>query len=117
MASSTGTAGRTRSGHPVAAWGPAAALLLAACAGGVPGHRNTPVDGVPHLPRDAREVAQRLAACVHLSGEFGGDGSERDREVAGEMTRLCCETVEADVAAVRLRYAGNPEVLEALSGG
>lgn len=125
MQRSTSTAARARSGSLARASSVSAAALLAltGCAGvgsGVadaapPARRNILVDGAPHLPADARDVAERLAACVHFSGEFGGDGSERDREVADEMARLRCETVEADADAMRVRYARDREVLDALS--
>ena len=72
------------------------------------------VTGFPGLPSDARQVAERLASCSHFAGEFDGDGSDRDMEVASVMAELHCETVDRDVAAIRQKYAGNRAVQEAL---
>lgn len=63
---------------------------------------------------DARRVAERLASCSHFSGEFDGDRSDRDKEVAAAMVALSCETIDQDVSAVRKKYAGDRAVQEAL---
>ena len=76
----------------------AAAVTAAMVAGCV--HGNLQAD----IPADAQRVADRLGACTHFSGEFNGDGSERDREVNTTMTGLKCDTVEEDVSAIRNRY-------------
>jgi hypothetical protein len=44
-------------------------------------------------PNAASQTIERGESCLHLSGEFGGDGSERDKELTQEMTRLKCGTV------------------------
>lgn len=72
------------------------------------------VTGLPGLPSDAQQVAERLASCSHFAGEFDGDGSGRDKEVASVMAELRCETIDQDVSAVRKKYAGNRAVQEAL---
>ncbi|MEO7251794.1 MAG: hypothetical protein ABIW30_04210 [Arenimonas sp.] len=70
--------------------------------------------GFPGLPMDAREVVQKLAACNHFAGEFGGDRSTRDREVAAAMVQLRCETIDEDVRHVLGKYPGNKELVRAL---
>lgn len=72
------------------------------------------VTGFPGLPRDAAEVAERFASCNHFSGEFTGDNSERNREVATAVAALRCGTVEMDVDLIRSKYAKNKDVIEAL---
>lgn len=67
-----------------------------------------------NLPPDAAAVIGRVDACTHFSGEFNGDRSERDREVAAKMTELRCDTVDADATAVRAMYGDRPDVMEAL---
>jgi hypothetical protein len=70
--------------------------------------------GYPDLPSDAQQVAERLAACSHFAGEFNGDGSDRDKEVASTMTDLRCDGIEQDVSTIRQKYADNRTVQEAL---
>ena len=67
-----------------------------------------------NLPPDAADVIGRVEACNHFAGEFNGDRSERDREVAATMEELSCATVEADATAVRALYGDRPDVMEAL---
>ena len=73
-----------------------------------------PESGAPQLPNDASAVADRLVSCVHFSGEFNGDRSERDKEVTDAMAELRCETIESEAAAIRRKYSGNAAVLKAL---
>ncbi|MEO6365454.1 MAG: hypothetical protein ABIO38_05290, partial [Luteimonas sp.] len=69
----------------------------------------------PTLPDDVSTLTDRLASCVHFAGEFNGDRSERDKEVAAAMADLRCDTADADVAAIRNRYSGDSAVLQALN--
>jgi len=71
--------------------------------------------GIPDLPSDARQVADRLASCSHFAGEFNGDNSDRDKEVASTMAELRCHTIDQDVSAIRQKYTGNWAVQEALA--
>ncbi len=66
------------------------------------------------VPDDASSVASRLASCVHFSGEFNGDQSQRDKEVTGAMAELRCDTIESEAAEVRRKYSGNAAVIKAL---
>jgi len=66
----------------------------------------------PHLPEDAQQVAERLEDCLHFSGEFGGDGSARDKEVNLAMTELDCNHVSGDVIAIQKKYAANKAVMK-----
>jgi hypothetical protein len=68
-----------------------------------------------NLPPDAASVIERVAACTHFSGEFNGDRSERDREVAAKMTELHCDTIERESATLREMYGDRPDVIEALT--
>ena len=43
-------------------------------------------------PNAASQTIERAESCLHLSGEFGGDRSDRDKELTQEMTRLKCGT-------------------------
>ena len=56
-----------------------------------------------------------MVACTHFSGEFNGDGSDRDKEVTATMTAMRCDLIERDVAAIREKYAGNKAVQDALA--
>lgn len=68
----------------------------------------------PNIPADARRVAERLAACAHFAGEISGDRGERDREVGTRMSELRCDSIDKDAAAIRHKYAADPDVNEAL---
>jgi hypothetical protein len=91
-------------------------LFAAACAGtpAPAANEDLLVTGFPDLPSDARQVAERLASCSHFAGEFNGDGSDRDKEVASTMTGLRCDSIERDVSIIRQKHAGNRAVQEAL---
>ena len=69
------------------------------------------------LPADARDAAERLAACSHFAGEFSGDRSDRDRQVTATMAGLRCEQIDADVEAIRRKYAGDRAIRAALDRG
>lgn len=71
-------------------------------------------DGFSSLPKDAHRVVEKLAACNHFAGEFGGDRSTRDREVGAAMTQLHCETIDSDVRQILEKYPGNRELIAAL---
>ena len=93
--------------------------LLAGCASGLrqpsaSQGEELMVPGSANLPVDARQVVERLAACSHFAGEFNGDRSERDKEIAAATAKLRCETIEQDASAIRTRYVGNRAVQEAL---
>jgi len=92
-------------------------IILAGCASSPAPHaadESLLVTRFPGLPDDAQGVAERLASCVHFGGEINGDGSAHDREVASAMTRLRCDTVDQDVAAIRRSYGDNRAVQDAL---
>jgi hypothetical protein len=95
-------------------------LLVTGCASnpqpsGYSVNENLLVSGFPGLPKDARLVAERLASCSHFAGEFNGDRSERDKEVAATMDDLRCETIDQDASAIRQKYDDNLAVQEALA--
>ena len=67
------------------------------------------------LPRDVAAFIDRRTSCNHFAGEFNGDRSARDREVARAMRGLRCDQLDADEAALRRRHAKAPKVLQALN--
>lgn len=75
---------------------------------------NPLTSGFPNIPADARRVAERLASCTHFAGEINGDGGERDKEVGVTMSELNCDTIDKDVAAMRRKYAADPDANKAL---
>jgi rhomboid family GlyGly-CTERM serine protease len=97
----------------------AIASFLAGCSSHLPSDtdptdENLLVSGFPGLPRDARDVVERLASCAHFAGEINGDRSERDKEVFAIMTQLRCDNVEQEAQAISAKYPDNREVQEAL---
>ena len=95
-------------------------IIFAAGCASSPDHHAYPVNedllvtGFPDLPGDARQVAERLAACSHFAGEFSGDGSDRDSEVTATMAELRCDKIEQDASAIRKKYSADRAVQEAL---
>lgn len=71
-------------------------------------------EAAPRLPPDAAATVERVAQCTHFAGEFNGDQSEHDKRINATMTELRCGTLEADVAALRKKHAGDAAVLKAL---
>jgi hypothetical protein len=67
-------------------------------------------------PSDPLEALERRAVlCAHYSGEFGGDGSERDQWLNGQMDRLRCgDELIAEARAMRGARSGNPDVVARL---
>lgn len=88
-------------------------LMLTACGGGTV-KEDMPASGPELLPQEIQQMTERLRVCAHLSGEFGGDGAERDREITAEMDRLRCNSVAAEADALRQKYAGQPLALQSL---
>lgn len=88
-------------------------LFAAACA-----TRSEPAKtadiGVSTLPPDVAALVERMDQCAHFAGEFGGDGSERDRQVAAAIARLRCDALDGEVGAARRRHADAPGVVRAL---
>ncbi|SFO08115.1 hypothetical protein SAMN05443579_101615 [Variovorax sp. PDC80] len=52
-----------------------------------------------------RQAVEDAAMCFHFAGEFGGDGSARDREVKREMTKVCKDESQQRVMQA---YRKNP---------
>lgn len=65
-------------------------------------------------PKDIAQLAERVRACQHFSGEINGDRSDRDKQVFAAMAQLRCEKTEDDVKMLRKKYAGNQAALAAL---
>lgn len=54
-------------------------------------------------PASVDAVLERGDMCLHLSGEFNGDQSERDRELNAQMMSLHCERITTDLNALKSR--------------
>ncbi|MFV0623186.1 hypothetical protein ACBY01_04125 [Sphingomonas sp. ac-8] len=65
------------------------------------------------VPRDVRRFVDRRAMCDHWSGEEPYDQA-RNAQILAALTRLRCETIDADEAKLRRRYAQDPAALRAL---
>ncbi len=66
------------------------------------------------LPAAVRRWQRRVQLCEHFAGEFGGDGSARDRAVTRQMSRLRCQSLAADRLILQRRYRHQAEVTAAL---
>jgi hypothetical protein len=51
----------------------------------------------------ADDILERGDLCLHLSGEFNGDQSERDKELNAQMIELHCERITDDLKALKSR--------------
>lgn len=59
---------------------------------------------VAALPKPGvTRALDRAESCLHLSGEFGGDGSERDREINREMAHLRCDDALDSLRVLKAR--------------
>ncbi|WP_018749263.1 hypothetical protein [Chitiniphilus shinanonensis] len=65
------------------------------------------------LPADASAVLGRAESCMHLAGEFNGDGSDNDREVTAAMNELDCDGLYRDTAAIKHKYRNDAAVQQA----
>lgn len=68
---------------------------------------------VAGLPKDAAAVVTRRVMCDHWAGEEPYDKA-RARAIARAVKRNKCESLDADEAAMRKRYAHDPKVVKAL---
>ena len=75
---------------------------------------NVLTTGFTGIPKDAASVADRLASCTHFWGEEPYD-SERKAEIDNALKESKCDTVDADAAAIKQKYAKNTSVLHAVS--
>lgn len=73
-----------------------------------------PAAAAPKLPPDAAGVVDRVAMCAHFAGESNGNQSEQDKRISATMTELRCDSLEADVAALRKKHSNDPAVLKAV---
>lgn len=75
-------------------------------------------DGGPnpvHCPSAVKNYVVRNAICVHFSGEFAGNRSERDAEVNREMIKYKCDALDAEKIRLTKRYAENPAIMQVLA--
>lgn len=72
------------------------------------------VDIAPSDPVEALEW--RGVLCEHYSGEFGGDGSDRDQWLNTQMDKLKCgDELAAEARAMRDARSGEPIVVTRLN--
>jgi hypothetical protein len=70
------------------------------------------VEAEPSNPLEALEY--RGVRCQHYSGEFGGDGSERDQWLNAQMDKLRCDELVTEARAMRASRSGEPGVVSRL---
>ena len=65
------------------------------------------------------QIIESAETCAHLAGEFGGDQSERDKEVTEEQDSLKCDQALGNLKALKARLPKDSPLLarvtEALS--
>ena len=65
------------------------------------------------------QILESAETCAHLAGEFGGDQSERDREVTAAQDSLKCDQALGNLKALKARLPKDSPLLarvtEALS--
>ena len=72
--------------------------------------RDAVLDAAVRTPTEVFDYAGRWAGCAHWGGEEPYDAGRR-AEIARAVTELRCAALEADGAALRRTYAGNPRLL------
>jgi hypothetical protein len=76
--------------------------------------RNRQIDVAPSDPFEALEW--RGVQCEHYSGEFGGDGSERDQWLNAQMDTLQCgDELMSEARAMRNARSNEPAVVARLN--
>lgn len=65
-------------------------------------------------PSDVFDYAGRRFGCNHFAGEFGYD-AERNAYIRETLTRLRCDTLEADGTALKQAHADKTDVLAAIA--
>lgn len=76
------------------------------------GERWREVEVEPSDPLEALEY--RGVHCQYFSGEFGGDGSERDQWLNAQIDRLRCEELVTEARAMRASRSREPDVVTRL---
>lgn len=65
------------------------------------------------------QILETAETCAHLAGEFGGDQSERDKDVTAEQDSLKCDLAPGNLKALKARLPKDSPLLarvtEALS--
>ncbi len=78
----------------------------------------TPAESAANGATD-EQVLDSAETCIHLAGEFGGDQSERDKEVTEEQDSLKCDQALGNLKALKARLPKDSPLLtrvnEALS--
>ncbi len=71
------------------------------------------------MPKDILAFLPRFSDCLHFAGEFGGDRSERDKEINKTMRQLKCHQINRKLARLTNAHKNNPDalmLLKTLSG-
>jgi hypothetical protein len=61
---------------------------------------------------EVKSLIKRAETCIHFSGEFNGDHSDRDKEVIAEMDKLKCADIDKELLTAKEKYKSSPELLE-----
>ena len=56
-------------------------------------------------------IIESAEACAHLAGEFGGDQSERDKEVVAEQDSLKCDQAIGNLKTLKARLPKDSPLL------
>lgn len=64
---------------------------------------------------EVKSLIARAETCIHFSGEFNGDQSDRDKEVVAEMDKLKCADIDKELLTAKEKYKNNPEILKRLA--
>jgi hypothetical protein len=63
------------------------------------------------LPKEVSRAVKRAEVCYYLAGEFGGDNSDRDKEVTAALKRNKCLGVNTELRRLEVKYKDQPQVL------
>ena len=62
------------------------------------------------MPKDILAFLPQFSSCLHFAGEFGGNRSERDREINRTMGQLKCHQIERKLTQLKKTHKNNSDV-------
>ena len=68
----------------------------------------------PKIAKEARPFIIKRQGCDHFRGEYGGEDTERQKQINEQVAKLCTGT-DAELKRLRAKYADQPETMKALS--
>lgn len=66
------------------------------------------------LPSDVQKIIKKAQHCYYLSGEFNGDGSERDKDINKLLMRNKCVDISKKLHTLKIKYKRQRDVLISL---